>query len=371
MITLNTNTVRKWIYNESSGVEINKCTNSISFKYFSENGVIFSPKFDGKSAKTNNSVYYRVCNQSEEQKWSLWNRNPSGSSNSKTLGLNINDRPTAFECRNWNRHQWEIPVSGHGFLTNIKEGWCLHVNDINSDEESNIVMGKCDGNAVIKDISSIYNGKSIISILGENKCLNSINLMDPTTTDLKLNICNKNNDFQHWEIRTTIRDCDSNTALDYTEDGTFYSIDIGDRKCMSASNSSSNINLKTYNKSDEQIWSVWDRNPYEITRLKTHTKVKSEIPISGDGFFKSLSKGYCLFVINNNRGTIVMRQCNNNVIIKDIKTSFNKESIMSPLNSKKGLGLLESKGIKLNMNTCDNSKNDQYWEICTKNPASN
>jgi len=64
-------------------------------------------------------------------------------------------------------------------------------------------MGKCDGNAVIKDISSIYNGKSIISILGENKCLNSINLMDPTTTDLKLNICNKNNDFQHWEIRTT------------------------------------------------------------------------------------------------------------------------------------------------------------------------
>jgi len=199
-----------------------------------------------------------------------------------------------------------------------------------------------------------------------------------------------------------IRDCDSNTALDYTEDGTIYSIDIGDRKCMSASNSSSNINLKTYNKSDEQIWSVWDRNPYEITRLKTHTvwiynkklnkclisgsfftyrpyigncsdekKVKSEIPISGDGFFKSLSKGYCLFVINNNRGTIVMRQCNNNVIIKDIKTSFNKESIMSPLNSKKGLGLLESKGIKLNMNTCDNSKNDQYWEICTKNPASN
>ncbi|KAL6632130.1 hypothetical protein U3516DRAFT_837395 [Neocallimastix sp. 'constans'] len=607
MMTLNTNAKRLWIYNESTGkclfapdkinqppvlkdcndnnlsqwyissydksiiqsasntnrclnivdpingtIEINKCTDSIQFKYFSDDGVIFSPTFgsrkclsvgDGKSAKTNNSVYYRVCNQLEDQKWSLWNRNPSGSSNSKTrivwiynrkinrclsVGLNINDRPTAFECRNSNRYQWEIPVSGDGFFKNVREGWCLHVNDINSDKESNIVMGKCDGYAVIKDISSTYNGESIISILGENKCLDSINLADPTTTDLKLSVCNKNNDFQHWEIRTTfpgdvvkcgkgygncpsgqccskdgicgtmdnqcgtgcqpsygkchsnisttiasnakpkwiynasvdkclytkgkgiydynllmkdcednnkfkwyispypkgyfhsasltdycltvnssnnnmaIRDCDSSTALDYTDDGIIYSVDIGNGECMSASGSSSNINLKTCNKSDEQIWSVWDRNPYEITRLKTRTvwiynkklnkclisgssftyrpyigncsdekKAKWEIPVSGDGFFKSLYKGYCLYVTNNNRGTIVMRQCNNNAIIKDIKTSINKESIMSPLNSKKCLGLLESNGVKLNMNTCDNSKNDQHWEIRTKNPASN
>jgi len=65
-----------------------------------------------------------------------------------------------------------------------------------------------------------------------------------------------------------------------------------------------------------------------------------------------------------------MREYNNNAIIKDIDTSYNKASIMSPLNSNKCLGYLNSGKVKLNMNQCDKSKKDQYWEIRTENPAS-
>ena len=67
-----------------------------------------------------------------------------------------------------------------------------------------------------------------------------------------------------------------------------------------------------------------------------------QIPISGDGFYKSLLNNLCLQVSNINKGTIVMSDCNPNSVIYDINNTYNGESITSYLDEDKCLGLFPS-----------------------------
>ncbi|ORX75598.1 hypothetical protein BCR32DRAFT_296805 [Anaeromyces robustus] len=85
------------------------------------------------------------------------------------------------------------------------------------------------------------------------------------------------------------------------------------------------------------------------------------ISVSGKGFIKSSSKEWCLNVSNINKGTVTMRECDDNAIFSPIKGS-----VKSVLSKNKCLGLLESNGTKLNMNNCDSSKDDQQWECQTE-----
>eukprot|EP00833_Pecoramyces_ruminatium_P017380 jgi/Orpsp1_1/1191412/evm.model.d7180000085589.1 len=528
-------------------VEYTKCNNDIiPFKYTND-GTIYSAKYgngkclsagDGKSSDTDIMIFYRSCKKTKDQIWELWDKNPSDFYNTegKTqivwlynrklnkcvhTGKNYNDRPHFNGCWDSKAAMWEIPLSGDGFYKNVQNGLCMRVNDANNGE---VLMGKCDGNAIIKDINSSYNRESIIFSADKTKCLDTDNPSDLNSFILKFNPCNKQHYQQHYEIRTTLpskevkcgngigncpsgqccskdgvcgtmddhcgtgcqssygrcfssistsissndeskwiynasadkclyfkgssiydrkvflkdcednkrfkwyysphpkgyihsaaetdyclninynqnqmamNDCDSSSAFEYANEGIIYSLDIGNNKCMGVGSNHDDTSFEKCIQSDDQKWTLWNRNPYEITKKETRTvwiynkelkkclisgssftyrpvigdcsnnkNSKWIIPISGDGLFKSMDNGYCMNVANINRGTTVMRECDSNAVIKDISTSYNKESIMST-NTNKCLGLLDSSKIKLNMNVCDKSKKDQHWEIRTTLP---
>ncbi|ORX82692.1 hypothetical protein BCR32DRAFT_309086 [Anaeromyces robustus] len=93
---------------------------------------------------------------------------------------------------------------------------------------------------------------------------------------------------------------------------------------------------------------------------------KWEIPINGEGFYKSRLNDLCIHINNVDKGTVVMKECDNSSVMYDINDSNN---IISILDSGKCLGLFSSnKGNsenRVNLNKCDDNKNDQYWEIKT------
>jgi len=296
-----------------------------------------------------------------------------------------------------------------------KEGICGTMND-HCGTGCQSTYGKCQSNIPVTIDSNakpkwIYNAST-------DKCLYALETSNQFDKRLRLKDCEDNKRFK-WLIspypkgyfhsatftdyclnvntannKMEINDCDVSNTFEYTIDGIIYSTDIGDEKCMSIGNGIDNTKLETCTKSDAQLWSVWDKNPYEITRAPTRSvwiynrklkkcliagakysyrpqigecnnskSAKWSVPISGDGFFKSLNEGWCLNISNIYKGTILMKECNTYSIIKDINTSFNGNSIMSSLMDNKCLGFLDSDNVKLNMNICDKTKNDQYWEI--------
>ncbi|ORX78317.1 hypothetical protein BCR32DRAFT_270161 [Anaeromyces robustus] len=95
---------------------------------------------------------------------------------------------------------------------------------------------------------------------------------------------------------------------------------------------------------------------------------KWEVPVSGDGFFKSLNKHLCLNVIDIDVGTVSMGNCDNNAILFDIDYSFNRNTINSPLDESKCLGYKGDKATTLSMVKCNKNKEDQQWKITTVNP---
>ncbi|ORX83275.1 subtilisin-like protein [Anaeromyces robustus] len=289
---------------------------------------------------------YRICNRSNIQKWTLWDINPYDIIHVEThivwiynkklnkclyRGNNLNDNPMVFTCNDWDNAKWEIPISGSGFFKSLDKKWCLNVKDI---DEGVINMGDCNSNSIINDINSSYNKESIISSLNQNKCLGFNNPNDPDEVQLKLNKCDKSMKDQHWEIRT------SNPSI--------YIYNPKLKKCL--------ISGKKKIISTPSIGNCSDNE-----------NAKWEISISGPGFFKSISQGWCLNVSYIDTGKIIMGECNNDAIINDIYFSYNGESIISPLNDNKCLGLIDS-GIEVNMNECDQSKDDQHWEIFANNP---
>ncbi|ORX83689.1 hypothetical protein BCR32DRAFT_266790 [Anaeromyces robustus] len=97
-------------------------------------------------------------------------------------------------------------------------------------------------------------------------------------------------------------------------------------------------------------------------------KAKWEIPVTGNGFIKSLDQDLCLNVKNTKRGTLLMGECDDNAIFDNIKDSYNRQSITFSNDKNLCLGLLseDDKDNRLNMNAfmgdCKNT-NKARWEI--------
>ncbi|ORX78900.1 hypothetical protein BCR32DRAFT_281876 [Anaeromyces robustus] len=305
------------------------------------------------------------CNESkDDQQWEIWNRNPVNIINNtetrkvwiynsklkKCLysGIKETYRPFIKNCINSISNEWEVPVSGDGFFKSLhnNKGWCLNVSDI---DKGSIIMGECNQNSIINDITSSYNKNSITSSLIDNKCLGSLGSNNSNEIKLNLNQCDDNKDDQYWEIRDSYP---VNINNDKTKTVWVYNPKL--KKCLISGNKSS-------------------YRP-QIGNCNNSNRVKWEIPVSGDGYFKSLynKKGWCLHVSNIDKGTIGMGDCDNNSIIINIKSSYNEKSIMSSLSNNKYLGLLNSDNsneVKLNLNKCNKSKDDQQWEIWDSNPT--
>ncbi|KAL6611144.1 hypothetical protein U3516DRAFT_478855, partial [Neocallimastix sp. 'constans'] len=147
--------------------------------------------------------------------------------------------------------------------------------------------------------------------------------------------------------------------------------------------------------SEDQVWQIWDMQPNTLFEAKTQDvwvynpelnkclvsgnklnnrpqigncgnsdSFKWQIPESEDGFYKSLSTGWYLDVINIEQGTIIMNDTRSPSSV--IKHSKKRQAIVSPLNSQKCLGIMSSTNkneYRLTLNDCNNSQKDQKWEI--------
>ncbi|ORX77646.1 hypothetical protein BCR32DRAFT_283016 [Anaeromyces robustus] len=222
----------------------------------------------------------------------------------------------------------------------------------------------------------------IYSAYYEGRCFT---LMDPVNGKIKVSDCTKASSYE----------------FNYDE-GLLY-LDNDHSKCMGIGDGDpTNDNgayLRPCKKDADQKWEIWDRNPssvinadYKIIWIynkylnkcllsgsrKTYRPVMGDctnnnlskwlIPISGDGFIKSLyMSDLCINVSDAQRGTLIMKDCNNEAVFLDINKN---ERIISPLNNK-CIGYLESDNTKLNLNTCDSNKEDQYWMISNSYPYAN
>ncbi|ORX78904.1 hypothetical protein BCR32DRAFT_301338 [Anaeromyces robustus] len=296
---------------------------------------------------------YKTTNH--DQKWSLWDENPYNIMNAKTRtvwiynpklnkciesGEKYGDKPTIINCNSAKKTQWQIPISGNGFFKSLYEGneYCLTVDNI---DEGDIIMKECNENSIIMDINSSYNGKSIISSLNKNKCLGLVNTEDYDLR-LKLNKCNESSEDQQWEIW-------------FQNPNTYQTVWIYNKNIDKCINSDIEYGYRpTIGVCQNKSFSQW------------------KIPKSGDGFFKSIYNDLCLNLCNPNTGTVVMGNCDNNSIIKNISNSYNKESVTSNLYNNKCLGSYNINNLKenrLHFNTCDKNRYDQHWEIRTTNPG--
>jgi len=219
-----------------------------------------------------------------------------------------------------------------------------------------------------------------LSYANTDRCLS---ISDDVNNTLKVGTCSSN----------------ANTFV-YTDEGSIFTSNNED-KCLSTNEDDENddkIYLNTCYDFDNQIWSLWDTNPYDIINAETQTvwiynkKLKKclysnyngkliisdcddsknslwQIPISGDGFYKSLLSNLCLQSNDINKGSIFMDDCNHKSVIYDINDTYNSESIISYLDEDKCLGLFQSNRAnenRVNLNICDDSMDDQHWEIIVK-----
>ncbi|ORX77368.1 hypothetical protein BCR32DRAFT_295653 [Anaeromyces robustus] len=206
-----------------------------------------------------------------------------------------------------------------------------------------------------------------------NRCLN---LLDPVNGKIKVSQCNSSTIFEY-----------KNNHI-YSDGDNQRCVGIGDPENITGTY------LKDCVNDSDQEWSIWDRNPIDIINANSHTvwifnkklnkcllagtqatnrpvmgdcnnkRAKWDAPISGEGFFKSLSlKDYCIGVKNITRGTIIMNPCDHTAIISNVN-----KTIKSSLANNKCVGLLENDNSKLNLNPCNESNKDQHWEIVETNP---
>ncbi|ORX81480.1 hypothetical protein BCR32DRAFT_244893 [Anaeromyces robustus] len=255
---------------------------------------------------------------SEENVWSLWDRNPNEIFNVETQEVWIYNKnlkkclyagargsaPTISDCDDSNRYKWNVPVSGDGFYQSLFKNLCLNVNNIN---RGNIIMGDCNNEAVIMDIENYNNGDNIISPLDEAS-LSNVKYQNVWIYNKKYNLCLYSGSTESY--RPFMNNCDD---------------------------------------SDRSKW---------------------KIPSSGPGYFKTNYNGWYLYFSNISKGTVVMKEkYNNYAIFKKATISGNNFAIKSPIDENKCLGFLDyNEDTKLNMNKCDKTKNDQQWEIRTSKP---
>jgi len=342
--------------------------NNFDFNYYKEYGLInpsnlkFKKKLCMSIADENSSnpnvVYLRNCTMSDDQKWIIYDENPIPLLNSETRivwiynknknkclgsGDEYEHRPKFVNCNDDNKNKWEIPISGKGYYRSLytNEKYCLYIKDMN---EGTIIIRECNENSIM-----INKGNSIKSSLDENKCLGSLNPKDPDESRLNMNVCNTSDD-QEWEIR------DRNPSLD--------------QKPINNSNSNTKI-VWIYNEKINMCLGSGDKYEYrpKFVNCNDDNKNKWEIPISGNGYYRSLytNEKYCLSIKDIKDGTIIMSECNENS-----KMINNEKSIMSSLDKNKCLGLLNPSNpsdFRLNMNDCNKTKEDQEWKILYRNPS--
>lgn len=271
------------------------------------------------------------------------------------------------------------------WIYNIKLNECLSANSKVASENQTKpykpLINNCTTANNYKWYFDPYPNGYIRSALNKNKCLY---LEDVKNGKIKVDTC----------------DINKNVDFEYTNDGLIKS-PLSPNECLGKgdrNNDPTNATggyLKPCKRTDDQIWTVWDRNPatlFEVetqnvwiynpslkqclisgTSLGNRPKIGKcvdsqesmwEIPKSQDGFFKSLKSDWYLNVSKISVGTIIMSDTvSPSSIIKYIDTN---KSIVSSLNQKKCLGKMSSNNkddARLTLNDCDNTKPDQKWEI--------
>ncbi|ORX65136.1 subtilisin-like protein [Anaeromyces robustus] len=143
--------------------------------------------------------YLQFCDKNPDVYQTVWIYNKNID---KCINSDIENgyRPTIGVCQNKSFSQWKISVAAEGYVKSVHNGLCLNLCNVNT---GTVVMGECNKNAVIKNISNSYNKASITSDVYQNKCLGSYNLNNLKEIRLHFNTCNQESYDQQWEIRTT------------------------------------------------------------------------------------------------------------------------------------------------------------------------
>lgn len=313
---------------------------SISFSNDSDRCLgLYKDLKDGRSAMNK-------CNDNEDQEWQLWNRNPSkivdntyrtvwiyNPKLNKCLftGGIISNRPLIKDCDDSEESQWKIPVSGEGFYKSIYNDLCLWKG-----ERKIFYMRECDENSIMEDIKKTYKKHSISFSNDFGRCLGLYkDLKDGRSA---MNECDKTKEDQEWEIwdRHPTKVLNNNTKTRFVQ---IYNPKLN--KCLVSDKKRMSPTIKDCNNSNNSKW---------------------EVPVSGDGFYKSVSTDNCLW--SSIKGNLAMGDCNGYAIIKDIQSSDEKNTISFAAYPMKCLGF-KSKRINdhTNMNSCDKSMEDQIWEL--------
>ncbi|ORX69335.1 hypothetical protein BCR32DRAFT_250270 [Anaeromyces robustus] len=148
------------------------------------------------------------CNNSSnlQNKWSLWNENPSGvktvwiqNKNSKKCLYAPNGfdyRPIVSNCDSTDKSKWLISSSSKGYIRSLAyPEWCINLKDANN---GTITVLKCDTNKT----TFKYPTKSQDTLMSSSLSDRCLGLLEGDTKNRKLNLnkCDKSND-QHWEIK--------------------------------------------------------------------------------------------------------------------------------------------------------------------------
>lgn len=148
------------------------------------------------------------CNTSSnlQNKWSLWNENPSGvktviiqNKNSKKCLYAPNGfdyRPIVSNCDSTDKSKWLISSSSQGYIRSVAyPEWCINLKDANN---GTITVLKCDTNKT----TFKYPTKSQDTFMSSSLSDRCLGLLESDTKKRKLNLnkCNKSND-QRWEIK--------------------------------------------------------------------------------------------------------------------------------------------------------------------------
>jgi len=306
------------------------------------------------------------CDKSkDDQSWEIWDRNPVDMTPKETRrvwvynrklnkclfsGTKYNNRPIIRDCDNTNSAKWDVSISVSGglYFKSVEYGWCIY----NSEPTiGGLNMRDCnDANIIMKDISTSPTKEALRPYYDDNLCLGILNSGSATETRLNMNPCDESKDDQSWEI------WDQNPAASIKEDK------VETRRVW------------VYNKKmNKCLFSGTQYNNRPIIGDCDNTNSsKWDIPVSGELYFKSVEYGWCIYNSEPTVGGLNMRECDNDkVIMKDIFSSPTREAIRPYYDENLCMGKLypdNKNDIRLNMNPCDKSKEDQSWEIWDRNP---
>ena len=165
---------------------------------------IYDPKDINKKSFTLN---LNPCDEKNalQNKWSLWDTNPSDSKivwihnkNSKKClyaPSEFNYRPKLVDCDDSSQSKWFISSSTEGFIRSVAyPDWCI---DLKNKKEGTIFIGACDNKNINIHFSYPTNKENDIKSTSDDKCLG---LLKSEDKKLNLNSCVESKADQQWEI---------------------------------------------------------------------------------------------------------------------------------------------------------------------------